>query len=58
MDDLAWERCPDCLGLLDAIDVVGGVALSCTACGFTGEAVPVPPLARLEDADLLHLPSF
>lgn len=48
MDELAWARCPDCLGLLDAVATAEGAVQYCRLCGYTGEAVasPDPPRAN------------
>lgn len=46
MDDAAWDRCRQCLGLLDALDVEGRAALACAECGYASEAVDVPPVAH------------
>lgn len=52
VDDLVWDRCPDCLGLLDAVEVVGGVALGCRECGYLAEITPLemPPRPAAGDA--------
>lgn len=55
MDDVAWDRCPDCLGLLDAVETAGGVALACVECGHVGAAVP---FSGARPADLDDLPGI
>lgn len=58
MDELAWERCPDCLGLLDAAETEDGTAQHCRLCGFTGEAVAVPHRPRACHDDVVGIRGY
>lgn len=58
MDDLSWDRCPDCLGLLEAVDAAGRTALACPLCGFIGALVEVPDRPRPSDDGVDALPGW
>lgn len=58
MDDLAWERCPDCLGLLDAVEAGDGTAQYCRLCGFTGEAVVVLDSPRANEGGIVGMRGY
>ncbi len=58
MDDLAWERCPDCLGHLDAAETEDGAAQHCRLCGYTGVTVPIPAPLRAGEDGIARIPGY
>lgn len=58
MDDLAWERCPDCLGHLDAVEAGDGAAHYCRLCGFTGEVAVIPNRPKPNDDGVVGMRGY
>lgn len=58
MLELAWDRCPECLGLLDAVDVDGAAALGCVECSYVGDTVCMPPAPYPFNHTDLGFPGF